>query len=499
MAAVGAEIALIIMIAYRDTTLALNSCRKLWIRLMTESQNKERVLTGRFTGGASVALESINVSIDFDKRLWRQDIRGSLAHCRMLANAGIISGEDAELISRGLQTISKEIEDGNFNFKVSLEDIHMNIEGRLRELIGDTAGRLHTARSRNDQVATSFRLWTRDHINAAIEGLIELIQALLAQAESGVDIIMPGFTHLQTAQPITWGHHMMAYVEMFGRDIRRFNDALERMNESPLGAAALAGTSFPIDRFATAQELDFDRPMGNSIDAVSDRDFALEYLATAAITATHLSRLAEEIVLWCSDSFSFAKIGDAYTTGSSIMPQKRNPDAAELIRAKTGRIGGSLIALLTILKGLPLAYSKDLQEDKEQMFDAADSLEICLTAMTGMIGELEPNVDRLYAAAGSSYATATDLADWLVREINMPFRDAHATVSELVRLAESKQVALNDLSLDELQGVCNNITVCAKEVLDPKKSVMSRLSYGGTAPERVKEQIRIWSAKLACV
>lgn len=416
----------------------------------------------------------------------------------MLAVAGIISVEDADSIKSGLQTIHDEIASGSFKFKIALEDIHMNIEGRLHELIGEQAGKLHTARSRNDQVATSFRLWTRDHCDAAIVGINQLILVLLDQAEIGSEIVMPGFTHLQTAQPITWGHHMMAYVEMFNRDMGRFKDARARMNESPLGAAALAGTSFPIDRVFTSNDLGFDRPMGNSIDAVSDRDFALEYLASASITSIHLSRLAEEIVLWCSDRFSFAQLGDSFTTGSSIMPQKRNPDAAELVRAKSGRINGSLLALFTIIKGLPLAYSKDLQEDKEQMFDAVDSLEICLAAMSAMIKELTPNKDQLKEAAGSSFSTATDLADWLVRETSMPFREAHATVSELVKRAEAKDVELKALPLEECQDVCSKITSNALEVLDPEISVNSRTSYGGTAPVRVREQIRLWKAKLGC-
>lgn len=416
----------------------------------------------------------------------------------MLAVAGIISVEDADLIKSGLQTIHEEIASGNFKFKTALEDIHMNIEGRLHELIGEQAGKLHTARSRNDQVATSFRLWTRDHCDSAIVGINQLILTLLDQAEIGSDIVMPGFTHLQTAQPITWGHHMMAYVEMFSRDMGRFKDARVRMNESPLGAAALAGTSFTIDRVSTSNDLGFDRPMGNSIDAVSDRDFALEYLASASITSIHLSRLAEEIVLWCSDRFSFARLGDSFTTGSSIMPQKRNPDAAELVRAKSGRINGSLLALLTIIKGLPLAYSKDLQEDKEQMFDAVDSLEICLAAMNAMVKELTPNKDQLMEAAGSSFSTATDLADWLVRETRMPFREAHETVSELVRRADAKDVELKALPLEECQEVCSKITSNALEVLDPEISVNSRTSYGGTAPVRVREQIRLWKAKLGC-
>ena len=465
---------------------------------MTDSSNRDRAVSGRFSGAPSEILESINVSVGFDKRLWRQDIQGSLAHCEMLERAGIISISDAASIKKGLQKIIAELESGDFQFRTALEDIHMNVEGRLRELIGDAAGRLHTARSRNDQVATDFRLWTRERCGCAASGLRKLIQALLAQAEAGADLVMPGFTHLQTAQPVTWGHHMMAYAEMFGRDLGRFNDAGKRMNESPLGAAALAGTSFPVDRHFTADVLGFDRPMANSIDAVSARDFALEYLAAASIAATHLSRLADEIVLWCSDRFAFAGIGDSFTTGSSIMPQKRNPDAAELVRAKTGRINGSLVALLTVLKGLPLAYSKDLQEDKEQVFDAADSLELSIAAMAGMVGDLSPDADRLRAAAGSGYSTATDLADWLVREAGMPFREAHGAVSRIVKLADSQGCGLGDLTLSDLQAVCPDISESAREVLDPMKSAMSRTSFGGTAPVRVREQIDAWKEKLTC-
>ncbi|MCY3880165.1 MAG: argininosuccinate lyase [Rhodobacteraceae bacterium] len=465
---------------------------------MAEDSESERVLGGRFSGVQSELLEAINASIDFDKRLWRQDIAASLAHCQMLEHVGILSASDASSIREGLAAIQSELECGEFRFSASLEDIHMNIEMRLTELIGEAGGRLHTARSRNDQVATDFRLWVRERCDAALTGLGELMQALLAQAEAGADMVMPGFTHLQAAQPVTWGHHMMAYVEMFGRDRGRFRDCRSRMNESPLGAAALAGTSFPVDRHMTADILGFDRPMGNSIDAVSDRDFALEYLAAAATTSAHLSRLAEEIVLWSSHQFAFAKLGDSFTTGSSIMPQKRNPDAAELVRAKTGRVNGALIGLLTVIKGLPLAYSKDLQEDKEQVFDAADSLKLSLAAMTGMLAGLRPDAARLNEAARGSYATATDLADWLVRETGLPFREAHATVSRLVLAADRKGTGLEGLTLAELREICSGITEQAQDVLDTRKSVESRLSYGGTAPVRVKEQIQIWKEKLAC-
>ena len=416
----------------------------------------------------------------------------------MLEREGIISNSDAGSIREGLTSILSEIERGEFQFSSALEDIHMNVEARLHELIGDAAGRLHTARSRNDQVATDFRLWTRERCDAAVAGLLVLIRELLTQAEAGADMVMPGFTHLQTAQPITWGHHMMAYVEMLGRDVGRFRDARERMNESPLGAAALAGTSFPIDRRATASALGFDRPMANSVDAVSDRDFAVEYVAAAAITSAHLSRFAEEIVLWSSDGFAFVRLGDAFTTGSSIMPQKRNPDAAELIRAKCGRINGSLIALLTVLKGLPLAYSKDLQEDKEQVFDAADTLQLSLAAMTGMVAELTPAASKMKAAAGESFSTATDLADWLVRNAGLPFRDAHETVSRIVRTAEAKGCGLTGLSLAELQEICGHITNDALLTLDPEMSAESRTSFGGTSPVRVREQIKRWREILKC-
>ncbi len=416
----------------------------------------------------------------------------------MLEREGIVSHSDAASIMEGLASIILEIERGEFEFSPALEDIHMNIEARLHELVGDAAGRLHTARSRNDQVATDFRLWTRERCDNAIAGLRALIGELLSQAEAGADMVMPGFTHLQTAQPITWGHHMLAYVEMLGRDIGRFRDARERMNESPLGAAALAGTSFPIDRRSTAAALGFDRPMANSVDAVSDRDFALEYVAAAAITAAHLSRFAEEIVLWSSDEFAFVRLGDAFTTGSSIMPQKRNPDAAELVRAKCGRVFGSLIALLTVLKGLPLAYSKDLQEDKEQVFDAADTLELSLAAMTGMVAGLTPAAPKLKAAAGAGFSTATDLADWLVRRAGLPFRDAHEAVSRIVRAAESKGCGLSGLELSEMREICGHITEDALLTLDPEVSAESRTSYGGTSPVRVREQIRRWKEILEC-
>lgn len=452
---------------------------------------------GRFAAGPDAIMEAINASIGFDRRLYAQDIRGSRAHAAMLAATGIISDSDAEAIGKGLLTVLSEIEAGQFAFRTDLEDIHMNVEARLKEVIGEPAGRLHTGRSRNDQVATDFRLWVRDQCDAAIDGLIALIRAALSQAERGADWVMPGFTHLQTAQPVTWGHHMMAYVEMFGRDLSRFQDARKRMNESPLGAAALAGTGYPIDRDMTAAALDFDRPMANSLDAVSDRDFALEFLAASSICAVHMSRLAEELVIWSSAQFRFVSMSDKWSTGSSIMPQKRNPDAAELIRAKIGRILGATVALFTVMKGLPLAYSKDMQEDKEQVFDAADTLMLALAAMTGMLSDLTANRDRLEAAAGAGFSTATDLADWLVRELGLPFRDAHHVTGSLVALAEQGGVDLPDLTLAQMQSVHGQITDDVFNVLGVHNSVASRQSYGGTAPAQVRAQITRWKEKLA--
>ncbi len=451
---------------------------------------------GRFAAGPDAIMEAINASIDFDRRLARQDIAASRAHAAMLADAGIISSSDAAAIREGLLTVMSEIEAGTFPFSRALEDIHMNVEARLTELIGAPAGRLHTARSRNDQVATDFRLWVRDQCDAAIASITALMTALLDQAEAGADMVMPGFTHLQVAQPVTWGHHMLAYVEMLDRDRGRFRDARARMNECPLGAAALAGTSFPIDRQATAAALGFDRPMANSLDAVSDRDFALEFLAAASLCATHLSRFAEELVIWSSAQFRFVMLSDRFSTGSSIMPQKKNPDAAELIRAKVGRITGSLVALLTVMKGLPLAYSKDMQEDKEQVFDAADSLMLALAAMTGMAGDLAPQPDRLRAAAASGFSTATDLADWLVRALGLPFREAHHVTGALVRRAEDRGVDLADLSLEEMRSAHPGIVAEVYQVLGVDNSVASRASYGGTAPAQVRAQIRRWREAL---
>ncbi len=452
---------------------------------------------GRFAAGPDALMEAINASIGFDQRLSAQDVTGSRAHAAMLAAQGIISSKDAETIGEGLLTILSEIESGTFEFSTALEDIHMNIEARLKTLIGEPAGRLHTARSRNDQVATDFRLWVRDQMDAAIEGLQALIRAALAQAEAGANWVMPGFTHLQTAQPVTWGHHMMAYVEMFARDLSRFQDARTRMNECPLGAAALAGTSFPIDRHMTAEALGFDRPMANSLDAVSDRDFALDYLGAASICAMHLSRLAEELVIWSSAQFRFVTLSDRFSTGSSIMPQKKNPDAAELIRAKIGRIMGANVALMTVMKGLPLAYSKDMQEDKEQVFDAADNLMIAMAAMTGMLGDMSANKDALERAAASGFSTATDLADWLVRELGLPFREAHHVTGALVKMAEDRGCDLPDLSLADMQTVQSNITAAVFDVLGVHNSVASRQSYGGTAPDQVRLQIARWKERLA--
>jgi len=410
----------------------------------------------------------------------------------MLAAQDIISDSDADAIRKGLLTVLSEIEGGTFAYSTALEDIHMNVEARLKEVIGEPAGRLHTGRSRNDQVATDFKLWTRDQFDAAESGLLALIKALLGQAEAGADWVMPGFTHLQTAQPVTWGHHMMAYVEMFGRDLSRMRDARTRMNESPLGAAALAGTSFPIDRDMTAQALGFDRPSANSLDAVSDRDFALEFLGAASICAMHLSRFAEELVIWSSAQFRFVTLSDRFSTGSSIMPQKKNPDAAELIRAKIGRIMGANVALMMVMKGLPLAYSKDMQEDKEQVFDAADNLMLALASMEGMVKDMSANRDSLAAAAGSGFSTATDLADWLVRVLGLPFRDAHHITGSLVALAEKNGCDLPDLTLEQMKAAHDGITADVFDVLGVENSVNSRMSYGGTAPAQVRAQVARW-------
>ncbi|MGB8275906.1 MAG: argininosuccinate lyase [Alphaproteobacteria bacterium] len=440
---------------------------------------------GRFEGGPAEAMERINPSIDFDKRLYAQDIAASKAHARMLVETGILSKADGKAILSGLETIRSEIESGVFAFRRELEDIHMNIESRLAELIGEAAGRLHTARSRNDQVATDFRLYVRDAIDGLDRDLKALQAALIAKAETYADTIMPGFTHLQTAQPVTFGHHQLAYVEMLGRDRARFADCRRRLNECPLGSAALAGTSFPIDRDATAEALGFDRPTANSLDAVSDRDFALEFLAAAAIAAMHLSRLAEEIVIWCSAPFSFIRLSDAFTTGSSIMPQKRNPDAAELVRAKAGSVIGALMGLFVVLKGLPLAYSKDMQEDKEPVFAAADTLSLCLAAMTGMVEDMTADEAAMRAAAGAGHSTATDLADWLVRKHGLPFRQAHQVTGRIVRLADDRGCRLDELKLADMKKIEPRITANVFEVLSAERSAASRTSFGGTAPANV--------------
>lgn len=451
---------------------------------------------GRFAAGPDAIMEAINASIGFDKRMAAQDIAGSRAHAAMLAATGIVKSSDAEAMREGLLTVLSEIEGGTFEFSTALEDIHMNVEARLKEIVGPAAGRLHTGRSRNDQVATDFRLWVRDQLDAAEKGLEALMKALLGQAEAGADWVMPGFTHLQTAQPVTWGHHMMAYVEMFGRDLSRVRDARKRMNESPLGAAALAGTSFPIDRHMTAEALGFDRPMANSLDAVSARDFALEFLSVASISAMHLSRFAEELVIWSSAQFRFVTLSDRFSTGSSIMPQKKNPDAAELIRAKIGRIFGANVALMMVMKGLPLAYSKDMQEDKEQVFDAADNWMLALAAMEGMVRDMTANRPSLEAAAASGFSTATDLADWLVRELDLPFRDAHHVTGALVAMAEGKGCDLPDLTLADMQSVHEGITQAVFDVLGVHNSVSSRTSYGGTAPVQVRAQVARWKEVL---
>ena len=456
-----------------------------------------RMWGGRFNQAPDAIMEELNASIDFDKALAAQDIAGSKAHARMLADQGIITTEDAAKIIAGLDTIASEIGEGKFTFSRALEDIHMNIEARLKDLAGDAAGRLHTARSRNDQVATDLRLWVREAIEELDGRLHALLLELATKADAHHDTIMPGFTHLQSAQPVTFGHHLLAYVEMFARDRGRFADARARLNESPLGAAALAGTAFPIDRDNTAAALGFDRPAANSLDAVSDRDFALETLAAASICAMHLSRIAEEIVIWSSAQFHFIALSDRFTTGSSIMPQKRNPDAAELVRAKAGRIIGALNALLIVMKGLPLAYSKDMQEDKEQVFDALPALSLCLAAMAGMVADMEPDRERLKAAAGADYATATDLADWLVREIDLPFRDAHRVTGKIVAVAEQRGLALEALPLADMQAIHPAITKDVFDVLSVEASVASRTSFGGTAPENVRAQARQWLARLA--
>lgn len=451
---------------------------------------------GRFSAKPAELMQAINVSIGFDRRLAAQDLMGSRAHAAMLRTQGVISSEDEAAIQGGLQAIEAEMAAGTFPFRDEFEDIHMNVEARLRELIGPAAGRLHTARSRNDQVALDFRLWVRDACDRTGTQIKALQQALVAKAEPHAATLMPGFTHLQPAQPVTFGHHLMAYVEMFGRDASRFADARGRMNESPLGAAALAGSPFPIDRHATAAALGFDGPMGNSLDSVSARDFALEALAAATICALNLSRLAEEIVIWMTPQFGFITLTDAFTTGSSIMPQKKNPDAAELVRAKAGRLLGSFTQLAVVMKGLPLTYSKDMQEDKVGTFEAFDALELSLAAMAGMVADLEPVPARMAAAAGAGFSTATDLADWLVRTLDMPFRDAHHVTGAAVKRAEALGCDLSGLPLADLQALEPRITADIYEVLTPQASAASRRSYGGTSPDQVRVQVARWKEKL---
>ena len=463
---------------------------------MADNKTSNEMWGGRFAAGPSAIMEEINASIGFDRKLYAQDIAGSIAHSRMLVHQGIIKAEDQKRIEDGLHAVLKEIETGKFEFRRDREDIHMNVEARLAEIIGPSAGRLHTARSRNDQVAVDFRMWVRDQADKTAASLKTLIETLLAKAEQHAATVMPGFTHLQSAQPVTFGHHLMAYVEMFGRDLSRFRDARERMNECPLGAAALAGTGFPIDRHMTAKALGFREPTRNSIDTVSDRDFALELLSASSICATHLSRFAEEIVLWSTPQFGFIRLSDAFSTGSSIMPQKKNPDAAELVRAKTGRINGHLIGLLTVMKGLPLAYSKDMQEDKEATFDAAESLELGIAAMTGMVADMDIKTAAMKKAAGSGFSTATDLADWLVRIVGIPFREAHHVTGRAVALAEKNNVSLEKLKLEVLQEIHAGITADVFSVLSVDKSVRSRTSFGGTAPAQVKKQISYWKKRI---
>jgi argininosuccinate lyase len=452
---------------------------------------------GRFAEGPSAIMAAINASIGFDRKMWRQDIQGSLAHAAMLKHVGIISAEDEAAIRGGLAKIAARIEAGDFPFDEALEDIHMNIEARLTETIGEAGKRLHTGRSRNDQVALDVRLWVRDAIDGLSEQIKDVMRALVARAEEHAGSVMPGFTHLQPAQPVTFGHHMLAYVEMLSRDLSRLADCRARLNESPLGAAALAGTGFAIDRHMTAKALGFDRPMRNSLDAVASRDFAGEFLFCSAMCSVHLSRLAEEIVIWTNPYFGFVKLSDAFTTGSSIMPQKRNPDAAELVRGKTGRVIGALMGLMTVMKGLALTYFKDMQEDKEGIFDAAETLTLTLAATAGMVRDMKPQTERLAAAAGAGFSTATDLADWLVRSLKMPFRDAHHVTGTLVARAEARGVDLSGLTLAEMQAVEPRITQGVFDVLTVQASVRSRISYGGTAPANVAAMAAEWKAKLA--
>ncbi|MDR3474863.1 MAG: argininosuccinate lyase [Devosia sp.] len=451
---------------------------------------------GRFSSSPDAVMEEINASIGFDQRLYRQDIAGSIAHATMLAATGILTAADRDAIVRGLEQVRAEIDANAFTFSRSLEDIHMNVESRLKEIIGDPAGRLHTARSRNDQVATDFKLYVRDAIDTLLAQVKALQIGLVARAGEEADTIMPGFTHLQSAQPVTFGHHLMAYVEMLGRDSGRLTDARRRLNESPLGSAALAGTPYPIDRQMTAEAMGFDRPTANSLDAVSDRDFILETLAAGAIMAVHLSRFAEELVIWSSAQFAFIRLSDKFTTGSSIMPQKRNPDAAELVRAKVGRVLGALTSLIVVMKGLPLAYSKDMQEDKEVAFDALDALSLSLAAMTGMVADLTIDRARMRAAAAAGFSTATDIADWLVREANIPFREAHHITGQIVALAEQKGIGLDGLTIEDFKAIDGRIDSRIHKVLSVESSVRSRKSYGGTAPDNVLAQVARWKEAL---
>ena len=454
-----------------------------------KKNSSNKMWGGRFDAKPSKIMQEINQSISFDYKLYKQDIKGSKAHAKMLCEVGILTKVEAKKITDGLNKIEAEIESGKFKFKIELEDIHMNIESCLKEIIGDMAGKLHTARSRNDQVATDFRLFVRDEIDEIKFLLTQLEKNLVEKAEKNLDVILPGFTHLQVGQPVLFSHHMLAYFEMFKRDISRLDDLRQRMNECPLGACAMAGTSFPINRHLTAKELGFDRPTSNSMDTVSDRDFAVEFLFCLSLTATHLSRIAEEIVIWMSKGFEFVKLSDAFTSGSSIMPQKKNPDAAELVRAKTGRIFGSLISLLVVLKGLTLTYSKDMQEDKEPVFDAAKNIKLCLQAMSGMVSDMKVNKENMFKMAGSGFSTATDLADWLVKNLKMPFRDAHHVTGQIVKMAENKGVDLHELKLAEMQKVEKKITKEIFAVLTVESSVASRTSFGGTSQVRVKEEI----------
>ena len=460
------------------------------------SNKSNQMWGGRFASGPAAIMAKINASIDFDWHLYRQDIAASKAHAAMLAKQGIITADDARKIVHGLDTIQSEIGSGKFKFKRELEDIHMNVESRLAELIGAAAGRLHTARSRNDQVATDFRLWMRDRIDDLHAMLGDYQQALAEKALLHAGTVMPGFTHLQSAQPVTFGHHLLAYVEMAQRDRNRFFDAQVRLNDSPLGAAALAGTSFPIDRHMTAKQLEFDGPMRNSLDAVSSRDFVIETLSAAAITSVHLSRFAEEIVIWTSPQVGMLKLSDKFTSGSSIMPQKRNPDAAELVRAKTGRLIGALNSILVVMKGLPLAYQKDMQEDKEQTIDALSALALSLDAMTGMVRDMEPDTERMKAAAGLGYATATDLADWLVRTLKMPFREAHHVTGRIVAKASELGLPLEKLPLADMKKIESRVTKDVFGVLSVERSVKSRTSFGGTAPNNVRAQAKKWLNRL---